>query len=334
MTDSPAPTETTTDTIPPESVAADQEQTTGDPVTQASTPPPEPPSSDGRQTRVITFINQKGGVGKTTTTMNLGHALARAGQRVLMVDLDPQAHLTLYNGVDPDTLEKTIYDLLIEDNVTAAETVIELDPNRGILPADVNLAGVESELAERVSSGNAQTILRDKVSAVADQFDYVLIDCPPSLGLLTVNALTLAREVIVPMQAHFLALQGLGKLLETVQLVSEGINPTLKVAGVILCMHEGQTILASEVTADVESFLLESRNTPAPWAQAVVYQPPVRRNIKLAESPSFGQSIFDYAANCPGAIDYAKLAESVIRHGSPAQTASEPASQTAGDVPS
>ncbi|MEQ9461001.1 MAG: AAA family ATPase [Phycisphaeraceae bacterium] len=281
----------------------------------APTAPATPPAQPGppAETRTIALLNQKGGVGKTTTTMNLGHALARAGQRVLMVDLDPQAHLTLYNGVDPDTLDHTTYDLLVEDDVTAAETVIELDPHRGILPAHVNLAGAETELASRLVTGGAQVILRNKLRDLVKQFDYVLIDCPPSLGLLTVNALTLANEVIVPMQAHFLALQGLGKLLETIRLVSEGINPSLKVAGVVLCMHEGQTILAAEVTADVDNFLTESRGTPVPWADAVVYQPPIRRNIKLAESPSFGQSIFDYATGCPGARDYEKLALAVAQ---------------------
>ncbi|QDU72734.1 ParA family protein [Mucisphaera calidilacus] len=291
------------------------------PVEQHDSPvPPTPPTPEPgddrnppRAPRVIALLNQKGGVGKTTTTMNLGHALAQAGHRVLLVDLDPQAHLTLYNGVDPDNLHGTIYDLLVDDDTAAAEVIIELDPQRGILPAQVNLAGAETELATRLAEGNAQTILRDKLADLVQHFDYVLLDCPPSLGLLTVNALALATEVIVPMQAHFLALQGLGKLLDTVRLVREGLNPTLKVAGVVLCMHEGQTILAAEVAADVESFLRESRGTGLPWADAVVYQPPVRRNIKLAESPSFGQSIFDYAPGCPGARDYLKLAEAVAR---------------------
>lgn len=319
-TDIHAPEPPPTEAEPGSHVAVDTPQPEADSEprdTDSHDPTPDTPQPDTHhepgETRIIALLNQKGGVGKTTTSMNLGHALARKGYRVLLVDLDPQAHLTLYNGVDPDTLNATIYDLLVDDDVSAADVIIELDPQRGIIPAQVNLAGAETELAARLESGTAQTILREKLKDLAQHFDYVLLDCPPSLGLLTVNALALATEVIVPMQAHFLALQGLGKLLETVRLVREGINPTLKVAGVTLCMHEGQTILAAEVAADVEAFLRESRGTNVPWADAVVYQPPVRRNIKLAESPSFGQSIFDYAPGCPGAVDYLKLAEAVAR---------------------
>jgi chromosome partitioning protein len=278
--------------------------------------------------RIIALMNQKGGVGKTTTCTNLGSALARMGKRVLMIDLDPQAHLSLSLGVDPDEVEKSMYDLLADSAVTADQVVRSVgdDGRLSILPAEVNLAGVEAELADRVVTGMAQAVLKQKVSPLlglgsgvsglanlqSPTPDYVLIDCPPSLGLLTVNALTLATEVIVPMQAHFLALQGMGKLFETISMMKQGINPRLSVAGVVLCMHEGNTILANEVISDVNSFLDASRGTDAPWADAVVYNPPIRRNIKLAESPSFGQSIFDYAPDCHGAQDYAKLAESVI----------------------
>ncbi len=303
------------------------------------TPPPAAPKPDNnRPTRIIALMNQKGGVGKTTTCTNLGAALARMGQRVLMIDLDPQAHLTLSLGVDPDAIEKSMYDLLTDPTTTAQEVVqpIGEDGQLQILPAEVNLAGVEAELADKVVTGMAQTVLKQKVApflsgtgyrvsglgrgqeqdpkpeARSPKPDYILIDCPPSLGLLTVNALTLASEVIVPMQAHFLALQGLGKLFETIMMMKQGINPSLSVAGVVLCMHEGNTILANEVINDVNGFLEAARGTDAPWADAVVYNPPIRRNIKLAESPSFGQSIFDYAPDCHGAQDYAKLAESVI----------------------
>ncbi|GAB4107921.1 MAG: AAA family ATPase [Phycisphaeraceae bacterium] len=267
-------------------------------------------------------MNQKGGVGKTTTCTNLGAALSRMGKRVLLIDLDPQAHLSLSLGIEPDGLEKSMYDLLTDPDVDANQVIQPVKDNAllSVLPAEVNLAGVEAELADKVVTGMAQTVLKQKVSGLisaqgqraASRPDYVLIDCPPSLGLLTVNALTLASEVIVPMQAHFLALQGLGKLFETISMMRQGINPNLKVAGIVLCMHEGNTILASEVINDVNNFLSEARGTDAPWADAVIYHPPIRRNIKLAESPSFGQSIFDYAPDCHGAQDYAKLAESVI----------------------
>lgn len=289
--------------------------------------PPAPPTAIQEQKpsgppRIIALMNQKGGVGKTTTCTNLGSALARMGKRVLMIDLDPQAHLSLSLGVDPDEVEKSMYDLLADSTVTAEQVVQQVgdDGRLSILPAEVNLAGVEAELADRVVTGMAQAVLKQKVApllglgsgASHPSPDYVLIDCPPSLGLLTVNALTLATEVIVPMQAHFLALQGMGKLFETISMMKQGINPKLSVAGVVLCMHEGNTILANEVISDVNGFLDAARGTDQPWADAVVYHPPIRRNIKLAESPSFGQSIFDYAPDCHGAQDYAKLAESVI----------------------
>lgn len=267
--------------------------------------------------RLIALMNQKGGVGKTTTTVNVGAALARAGRRVLLIDLDPQAHLTLSVGIDPESLEKSLYHLLTQPAVTASQIVLEAGPNLGVLPAEVNLAGVEAELADRVATGAAQTVLRNKTRDLVQQFEFVLIDCPPSLGLLTINALTLAREVIVPMQAHFLALQGLSKLLETVSMVRQGINPDLVVSGVVLCMHEAQTILAAEVTNDLKSFFQQARSTDVPWRDAVVYEPPIRRNIKLAESPSFGKPIFDYAPESHGAADYAALARAIAAQHAP-----------------
>lgn len=271
-------------------------------------PLPAPPSP-----RRIALINQKGGVGKTTTTVNLGAALAASGLRVLMIDLDPQAHLTLSLGIDPEELDLSIYDLLTESGVSAAEVVQTVDgcDRLGVLPADTNLAGIESELGEQIKTGLAQTLLRNKCAELINQFDYVLIDCPPSLGLLTINGLTCAEEIVVPMQAHFLALQGMGKLFETINMIRQGINPSLTVSGVVLCMHEANTILASDVVADVQAFFAEARGSNLPWSQAVVYQPPIRRNIKLAEAPSFGQSVLTYANDSNGAKDYAKLAKSV-----------------------
>jgi chromosome partitioning protein len=308
---SPAP-----DIVP---VIAPSIQPTSTPSTIQPNIPPKPSRSDSAPPRIIAMMNQKGGVGKTTTCTNLGAGLSRMGKRVLMMDLDPQAHLSLSLGIDPDQTEKSMYDLLGDSQTTADQVVQQVGDDKllTILPAEVNLAGIEAELADKVVTGAAQAVLKQKVasliqgSAGSPAPDYVLIDCPPSLGLLTVNALTLASEVIVPMQAHFLALQGLGKLFETIAMMKQGINPSLTVAGVVLCMHEGNTILANEVINDVNSFLTSARGTDAPWSDAVVFNPPIRRNIKLAESPSFGQSIFDYAPECHGAKDYAKLAESV-----------------------
>lgn len=292
----------------PEAVAAEQSgvAVTGASVVSASS------SSDGP--RIIALMNQKGGVGKTTTAVNVGAALAQQGHRVLMIDLDPQAHLTLSLGIEPETLERSMYDLLADNDTVAAEVVLEVSDRLGLLPAEVNLAGVEAELADRVATGMAQTVLRNKTKDLIKQFDFVILDCPPSLGLLTINALTLAREVVVPMQAHFLALQGLSKLLETINMVRQGINPNLLVAGVVLCMHEAQTLLAGEVTNDLNTFLEQGRGTDAPWSHAVVFQPPIRRNIKLAESPSFGTAIFDYAPESHGAADYSALAKSIASH--------------------
>ena len=266
--------------------------------------------------RVIALMNQKGGVGKTTTAVNLGAALARTGYRVLLLDLDPQAHLTLYLGIDPEGLEQSIYDLLVDDEVKAVDVRQEVEgyDKLDVLPAEVNLAGIESELADKVVTGAAQSVLRTKVRPIAKEYDFILLDCPPSLGLLTINALTLAKEVIVPMQAHFLALQGMGKLFETITMLRQGFNPNLLVAGIVLCMHEGQTILAGEVIGDLEAFLEGARGGDEPWSQAAIFDPPIRRNIKLAESPSFGQSIFDYDSGCNGAKDYMQLAQSVAKH--------------------
>lgn len=272
-------------------------------------------------TRLIALINQKGGVGKTTSAVNLGAALALAGKRTLLVDLDPQAHLTLHVGIKYEQLDLTIYDLLTDDAVAASQVLCKVEghDNLWVLPAHVNLAGVEAELAPKMVTGVAQRVLKKKCDALfgggAASFDYVIIDCPPSLGLLTINALTLAREVIVPMQAHFLALQGLSKLLETIQLIRQSFNPDLSVAGVLLCMHENQTLLAQEVIADLSGFLEQAHGQDVPWRSAMVYQPPVRRNIKLAECPSFGKTIFAYEPTCHGAGDYRKLAAAVLAQG-------------------
>lgn len=303
----------TTARIPPEVVP---EASPGVPQSDTISEGPRGKSGKEAATRVIAVLNQKGGVGKTTTTVNLGAALAGFGRRVLLVDLDPQAHLTLHLGLNPEQLDKTVYDLLTDPNVSAGEVVIEVKKKLFVLPAEVNLAGVESELAGLMAAGQAQRVLLDKCGPLIRDgrwFDYVLIDCPPSLGLLTLNALVMATEVFVPMQAHFLALQGLSKLLETVSWVKQSLNDRLLVTGIVLCMHEGQTVLAAEVTADLKAFLDSAKEMDVPWRHAEILQPAIRRNIKLAESPSFGKAILDYAPTCPGAADYIALAQSVIR---------------------
>jgi chromosome partitioning protein len=260
--------------------------------------------------RIIAMLNQKGGVGKTTSAVNLGAAMAQEGRRVCLIDLDPQAHLTLHLGIDREDLNRTVYDLLIDEDCTTEEVLIRrARPNLDAILAEVDLAAAETELA---ATPDRQNILSRKFRPRAGEYDVIFIDCPPSLGLLTLNALSLATEIFVPMQAHFLALQGVGRLLETVGLVCRSVNPALRVTGILLCMHESQTTLAREVVADLDGFFESMREEDVPWRDCRVLRPPVRRNIKLAEAPSFGKTIFDYEPWCPGALDYRKLAEHLL----------------------
>ncbi len=248
-------------------------------------------------------------MGKTTTSCNLAAGIAEAGRRVLAIDLDPQAHLSLHLGVDGESVGATVYDLLVDPDADIDDALVQVRENLWLLPASVDLAAAESELA---GEADRNDLLRRRLEPILDRFDFIILDCPPSLGLLTLNALAAVEEVIVPMQAHFLALQGVGKLLETVRLVSASVNPSVRVGGIVLCMHESQSTHAREVVAEIEGFLAEARGTGMPWDGAAVLRPAIRRNIKLAEAPSFGKSIFDYAPWCPGAIDYRKLAERFI----------------------
>jgi chromosome partitioning protein len=258
--------------------------------------------------RRIAIINQKGGVGKTTTAVNLGAALARAGKRVCLIDLDPQAHATTHLGLEPDGKSPSMYDVLI-DARPLAEVRRQVEENLWLAGSDINLAAAEVELAGVVGR---EVILRDLLQADDGAFDFVLMDCAPSLGVLTLNALSAAREVFIPLQPHFLALHGLGKLLETTALVARRINPGLRVTGIVLCLYEASTRLAHEVQRDLEAYMDRSRGTAAPWDGARVFNTRIRRNIKLAESPSFGRSIFGYAPMCNGAEDYQALALEVL----------------------
>lgn len=260
--------------------------------------------------RTIAFMNQKGGVGKTTTAVNVSAMLADAGKRVCMVDLDPQAHLTINYGIEPAADMLSIYDVLVEER-GFLEAVHKVGANLALVPSSIDLAGAEIEL---VSAVGREMLLRNRLEAVgnSDEFDYIILDCPPSLGLLTINALSAAREVIVPMQPQFLSLQGMAKLLETVQLVNKRMNPHLRVSGIVLTMFDPQAKLTGEVVGELQGFIESARNTPAPWCDAVIFNTRIRRNIKLAECPSFGQTILQYDGASNGASDYRNLAREII----------------------
>lgn len=253
-------------------------------------------------------MNQKGGVGKTTTTANLGAALAELGKRVCLIDMDPQAHLTINYGLEPAAVEKSLYTMLVEEG-SFLDAMQKLSKRVALVPSSIHLAAAEVEL---VQVENRETLLRQRIASAEHDFDFVLLDCPPSLGLLTINALAAATDVIIPMQPHFLALQGVGKLLETVQLVNQGINPQLRVAGLVLTMFDSQTKLSTEVVNDLQQFIDSARGKPLPWSDAKLFNTRIRRNIKLAESPSFGQTIFQYEPSSNGATDYRALAKEVL----------------------
>src|SRR5947209_735256 len=271
------------------------------------------PACHGRgiHMRRIAVLNQKGGVGKTTTAVNLAAALAQAGQRVCVLDLDPQAHATTHLGVEPDGSAPSMYDVLVNSK-PLAEVRRKVGDRLWLAGSDINLAAAEVELAGVVGR---EVILRDLLLQDEGAFDFVFMDCAPSLGVLTINALAAANEVFIPLQPHFLALHGMGKLLETTALVAKRINPALKVTGIVLCMYEASTRLTQEVVDDLQAYLDRSRGTHAPWAKARIFTTRIRRNIKLAECPSFGQSIFAYAPLCNGAVDYAALAQEVLGAG-------------------
>jgi chromosome partitioning protein len=258
--------------------------------------------------RRIAILNQKGGVGKTTTAVNLSAALAAVGQRVTIVDLDPQAHATLHLGVEPGRDDRSIYDVLTGD-ASLADVRQRIEENLCLVGSHIDLAAAELELAGVVGR---EVILRDKIADDPAADDFLIVDCPPSLGILTINALAAVEEVLIPLQPHFLALHGLSKLLETIELVSRRLNPRLRLGGVILCMFESGTRLAGEVSRDVDTFLNQSREHRTPWADARVYETRIRRNIRLAEAPSFGQSIFRYAPDSHGSEDYRRLVDELL----------------------
>lgn len=257
----------------------------------------------------IAIINQKGGVGKTTTAVNLSAALAQSGRRVGLIDLDPQAHASLHLGFGPHRggIPST-YDLLTS-GCGLGELWQQHEPNLSVASAHLDLAAAEVELAGVVGR---ELILRDALVGAADQFDFVLVDCPPSLGILTLNALCAVDDVFLPLQPHFLALHGLSKLIQTIDLVRRRLNERLTLAGVVLCLYESGTRLAAEVTSDVAAFFDSQTGQPVAHAGMKLFDTRIRRNIRLAEAPSFEQSIFRYAPQSAGAEDYRQLTDEVL----------------------
>jgi chromosome partitioning protein len=262
--------------------------------------------------RSIAIINQKGGVGKTTTAVNLSAALAASGRRIALVDLDPQAHASLHLGSGPHRQGPNIYEVLTGGR-QLAEVWQQAEPNLWVAPSHIDLAAAEVELAGVVGR---ELILRDALAEPprieGAEADFVIIDCPPSLGILTINALAAVDDVLLPLQPHYLALHGLSKLLQTIDLVRRRLNDRLRLAGVVLCLFESGTRLAAEVSADVEAFFGDATGRQHSWQGVHMFETRVRRNIRLAEAPSFEQSIFRYAAQSAGADDYRALADEVL----------------------
>ncbi|HBS43732.1 MAG TPA: sporulation initiation inhibitor Soj [Paenibacillus sp.] len=250
--------------------------------------------------KIIAIANQKGGVGKTTTSVNLGAGMATLGKRVLLVDIDPQGNTTSGVGVNKADVANCIYDILINE-VNPLETILETQ-NEGlhIIPATIQLAGAEIELVSTISR---ELKLKKALNAVKNNYDYIIIDCPPSLGILTINSLTAADSVIIPIQCEYYALEGLSQLLNTVRLMQKNLNPHLKIEGVLLTMLDARTNLGIQVIEEVKKYFQEK-----------VYRTIIPRNVRLSEAPSHGQSIITYDPRSKGAEVYLELAKEVISY--------------------
>jgi chromosome partitioning protein len=251
------------------------------------------------ETHVFAIANQKGGVGKTTTTINLAACLAGAGRKTLVIDLDPQSNTTTGLGVDPHRVGLSIYELLVRDDANVADVLkADLRPNLALLPAKVDLYAADIEL---VYLDQREYRLKRIIESLKSQYDFVLIDCPPSLGLLTVNALTAAGGVILPLQCEYFALEGMQQLLNTIRLVRDRLNPHVGLFGVVLTMYDPRTRLAAEVVDEITQHFPKEK-----------FQTLIPRNIRLSEAPSFGLTILEHDARSPGALAYKNLAEEVI----------------------
>lgn len=248
--------------------------------------------------RIIAIANQKGGVGKTTTSINLSSCLAEAGKKILAIDLDPQGNTTSGLGVDKDDLENTVYELML-DECTIRESIHKTEiENLTLIPSNVNLSGAEIEL---LGINDKEYILKNAVDYIRDDYDFIIIDCPPSLNMLTVNAMTTADTVLVPIQCEYYALEGISQLIHTIDLVQERLNSNLRIDGVVFTMYDARTNLSSDVVDTVKENL-----------NATVYQTIIPRNVRLAEAPSHGLPINLYDPKSSGAESYRNLAKEII----------------------
>lgn len=251
--------------------------------------------------KVIAIANQKGGVGKTTTAINLGASLAVLDKKILLIDADPQANATSGLGFDLKSIEKSIYDCLVEDTIKPEEVILKTEVDGlDLIPSHIDLVGAEIEMLEKE---DREQIMKRFLAQTNDQYDYVLIDCSPSLGLLTLNALTAANSVIIPVQCEYFALEGLGKLLNTVKMIQGRLNTALQIEGFLLTMYDSRLRLSNQVVEEVRQHF-----------QDMVFKTLILRNIRLSEAPSFGKPVIQYDANSNGAINYLNLAKEILEN--------------------